>query len=154
MVIPPGRYPWHRGGIEVELGETRPLSGRMVVSFGGFYEGERLEIEALLRWRPSAHLLFSAEYIHNEIDLPGEHFHTRLARVRVNFNFTPDLSWNTFAQYDNLTDTIGINSRVRWIIVPGRELFVVFNQDLLADGWDITRGRTEPVAKLVWTFRF
>ena len=28
------------------------------------------------------------------------------------------------------------------------------NQDLLADGWTITRGRTEPVLKLVWTLRF
>ena len=42
----------------------------------------------------------------------------------------------------------------RWIIAPGSEFFVVFNQDLLADGWAITRGRTEPAAKLVWTFRF
>ncbi len=90
----------------------------------------------------------------NEVDLPEGHFRTRIARLRVNVQFTPDLSWNTFAQYDNLTDTIGINSRVRWIIVPGREFFVVFNQDLLADGWTITRGRTEPVVKLVWTFRF
>jgi hypothetical protein len=154
VVIPPGRYEWHRGGIEAELGETRPLGGRVVVSYGGFFDGERLEIEALLRWRPSAHLLFSAEYIHNEVDVSEEHFRTRLARVSVNISFTPDLSWNTFAQYDNLTDTIGINSRVRWIIVPGSEFFVVFNQDLLTDGWSVTRGRTEPVAKLVWTFRF
>jgi hypothetical protein len=154
VMIPPGRYSWHRGGIEAELGATRPLSGRVVVAYGGFFDGTRLRVEALLRWRPSAHMLFSAEYVQNEIDLPEDHFHTRLARVRVNFNFTPDLSWNTFAQYDNLNDTIGINSRVRWIIVPGSEFFLVFNQDLLADDWDISRGRTEPVAKLAWTFRF
>jgi hypothetical protein len=154
VVIPPGRYHWHRGGIEAEVGPTRPLSGRVVVSYGNFFDGQQLQIETLLRWRPSVHMLFSAEYIHNEIDLSDEHFHTRLARVRVNFSFTPDLSWNTFAQYDNLTDTIGINSRVRWIIVPGSEFYVVFNQDLLANDWTITRGRTEPLAKLVWTFRF
>jgi hypothetical protein len=154
VVIPPGRYQWHRGGIEAEVGETRPLSGRVGVAYGGFFDGTRLRVEALLRWRPSAHLLFSAEYIQNEVDVTDEHFHTRIARVRMNVNFTPDLSWNTFAQYDNLTDTIGINSRVRWIVTPGSELFLVFNQDLLANDWDITRGRTEPVAKLVWTFRF
>jgi hypothetical protein len=136
------------------VGETRPLSGRVEVAYGGFFDGTRLRVEALLRWRPSAHLLFSAEYIQNEVDVTDEHFHTRIARVRMNVNFTPDLSWNTFAQYDNLTDTIGINSRVRWIVTPGSELFLVFNQDLLANDWDITRGRTEPVAKLVWTFRF
>jgi hypothetical protein len=88
------------------------------------------------------------------VHLSEEHFHTRLARVRVNFNFTPDLSRNTFAQCDDLTDAIGINSRVRWIIAPGSELFLVFNRDLLADGWTVTRGRAVPVAKRAWTFRF
>ena len=48
--------------------------------------------EALLRWRPSRHLLLSAEYNHNEVDLPEQRFRTRIARLRVNVQFTPDLS--------------------------------------------------------------
>ena len=79
---------------------------------------------------------------------------TRLARLRMNVTFSTDVSWNNTVQWDNVSDTVGINSRVRWIIVPGSEFFVVFNQELLADGWDVSRGRTEPVAKFVWTFRF
>jgi hypothetical protein len=49
---------------------------------------------------------------------------------------------------------VGINSRLRWIIVPGREFFLVLNQDLLTEGGVVTRGRTEPVIKLGWTFRY
>ena len=64
------------------------------------------------------------------------------------------LSWTTLVQYDNVTDTIGINSRVRWIIEPGSELFVVLNQGLIARRGRIERGVTEPRIKLSWTFRF
>jgi hypothetical protein len=49
---------------------------------------------------------------------------------------------------------LGINSRIRWILEPGNEPFLVFNQ-----GWAVEEAafralRSELTLKLGWTFRF
>ena len=72
----------------------------------------------------------------------------------MNVFFTPDLSWTNFVQYDNASDSLGINSRVRWIIEPGNELFVVLNQNIDRNGGSYTSTKTELTTKLSWTFRF
>jgi hypothetical protein len=67
--------------------------------------------------------------------------------------FTPDISWVTLVQFDNNTDSIDINSRLRWIIEDGREIFLILNQGLdTSDG--LRAERTAPLVKLQWTFRF
>ena len=96
----------------------------------------------------------SLAYERREVDLPDGDFVVDIASVRVNLQFTPMISWTTLAQYDNVSDRIGINSRLRWIIVPGSDLFVVLNQGLLIEDGDVHRGLTEPRIKLGWTFRF
>ena len=77
-----------------------------------------------------------------------------LASLKADIQFNPKVSWNTFVQYDSDSDSIGINTRLRWIIVPGREFFLIFNQSLLIENGTLRRGATEPRAKLGWTFRF
>ena len=154
VTIPLGRYDWHVAGIRLIVGESRPLGGQLETFYGGFYGGNRVDAKALLRWRPSPHIFLSAEYQHSEIELPEGDFSVQIARVRLNLQFTVDLSWNTLVQYDNINDRIGINSRLRWILEPGREFFLVLNQDLLTEGSVVKRGRSEPIAKLGWTFRF
>jgi len=87
------------------------------------------------------------------VSLPQGAFKTHLLRARVNVQFTPNLAWITVAQWANVTDSAGINTRVHWIIEDGRELFVVFNQGLdTEDG--VTATRSEPLVKLEWAFRF
>ena len=66
--------------------------------------------------------------VQNDVRLPEGDFTTRLARLRVNLAFTPDISWQTIAQYDNVSDRFGIQSRFKWIVEPGDEIFLVLNQ--------------------------
>ena len=65
-----------------------------------------------------------------------------------------ELGAETVLQYDNVSDVLGINSRLRWIFTPGRELFIVLNQSFEDTRGKLRRGRLEPLAKLGWTFRF
>ena len=116
--------------------------------------GRRLEIAGSLDWRPSPHAFLSIQYEQNDVDLDEGDFITRLLRVRVNAIFTPYLSWNTFLQYDNVSDLLGINSRIRWIVDPGNEIFLVFNQGWAVDDTAFRPLRSELTFKLGWTFRF
>ncbi|MCA9320820.1 MAG: carbohydrate binding family 9 domain-containing protein [Planctomycetes bacterium] len=154
VVIPAGHYRFDRIGADLSTSTARPVSGSVGVEWGDFFDGQRLDLMATLSWRPSRHLTLGAEYEQNDIDLRGGDFVTRIARARVNVYFTPLISWTTLVQYDNVSDLAGINSRLRWIFEPGRELFFVVNQGFLLADHDFRSSSTEITAKLGWTFRF
>ena len=78
----------------------------------------------------------------------------RLARLRLQINFTPDLAWSTIMQYENVSDGLSFQSRLRWILSPGRELILVVGQDFDASPDAFRVRRTRPAAKLSWTFRY
>ncbi len=153
--IDEGRYSWDRWTFDFSSSNGRPVSLGLVISAGGYFGGDRLDIEPNIAWRPSRHLLLTATYERNDLDDVGDqNLVVHIATLRVDIQFNPDVSWNTFAQYDSVSDTIGVNTRLRWIIEPGREFFLVLNQGVVIEGDDWKRGETEPRAKLGWTFRF
>jgi hypothetical protein len=155
VTIPVGDYRFQSVSAGLFSSEGRPVSVNLFVRHGEFYSGHRTDVEVGVDWRASRHLTLGVEYEQNDVDLDEGDFTTRVARGRANVFFTPDLSWQTFAQYDNVSDTFGINSRVRWIIEPGREIFFVVNHGFTIDDDDrIRSGATEITTKLGWTFRF
>ncbi len=144
---------------------------------GTFYDGWGARIAPLIEWRPSKHWMLSLEFderrfrgfdackgstvgttnCNEDAQEPyrrNTEFETRLVRVRIQIAFTTELSWSTLVQYDNLSDGLSAQSRLRWIIEPGRELFLVLGQDFDATPGDLRVRKTQPVAKLRWTFRF
>ena len=154
VLIPVGSYDWQRAGIRYEGSTARLLRFEAEASYGDFWSGESLELQAGVEWRVSANLALSFEFEYNDIDLEEGDFITRLGRAHVDVFFTPDISWLNFIQYDTVSDTLGINSRFRWIVEPGSEMFFVVNQ-----GYDIIDSRlhsgfTELTSKIGWTFRF
>ena len=155
LVIPANEYHFDA----VELGFTasphRPVSGEVEVRAGTFYDGYQTRVDTSLSWRPSRHLVFAPEYqVRYLAGLSGHSGTIHLARLRVNVQFTADVSWVTLAQWDNGSHEMGINTRFRWIIEDGRELFLVLNQGVRTLAGDDGPGRTEPLVKLEWAFRF
>ncbi len=164
--IPSGRYHFHQARVTLESSFNRKLRSVVEVRGGQFFSGERAGFRTVLEWRPSWHYFFSVEYEQDTfwMDLLAAvpppivaktgKVHSRLARLRVEFSFTKDVSWSTFVQYDNQSDQIGINSRLHWIVEDGREIFVVLNQGLHTLDGKLIRGETEAIFKVGWTLRF
>lgn len=130
IIVPEGGYHFTRFQIKGETAEKRPLllSGRY--SWGGFYDGDRRQILISGRFNFGSHFSLGLEYEQNDVDLRAGEFTTHIGRLRANLKFTPELSWNNYFQFDNESDQMGLNSRFRWILSPGRDLYLVFNQ-----GW-------------------
>ena len=61
----------------------------------------------------------------DEGSLPQGRFVTQLFSARVDYNASPNLTWSNLVQYDNITRILGFQSRFRWILKPGNDLFVV-----------------------------
>ena len=51
----------------------------------------------------------------------------------MNFTFTPNLRLNTILQYNDLSGDLGTNIRLHWIYKPGSDLFVVYNENWMAE---------------------
>ncbi len=156
VVIPAGTYRFDHGCVSVYTGEQRLLSTNSTVCNGDFYDGTIFVFETRTTWRPSAHLkvVLGGEY--NDVDLPQGDFITRLATLNVDVAFNTAWSWENFFQYDNVSDTVGVNSILRWIPRAGREAVLAVNsqqEDFDRDGK--FRSYTSDVTlKLSYTFRF
>lgn len=159
--IPFSTYTFHEGRFKVFASPNRELSGNIEVGHGSYFDGTRTRVDGSLDWRPSRYLFVQVQYEYRDVNLPiggsatpRNDRDTQLVRLRTTVQFTAEISWSTFAQYDNVSDSAGINSRLRWIVRDGREFFVVFNQALDTTQDDIRRERTEALVKAIWTFSF
>ncbi len=156
VILLPGEYQFDEYKVSVETGGHRVLSGTVRFATGDFYNGERINIEGEITWRPSPHFALSGEYEYFDVDLPQGEFITRLLQVRADIVFSSRLSWSNLVQYDNESELIGINSRLQWIPEMGRETYLVFNHALQDFDRD-DRFRSENadvVIKAGYTFRF
>ncbi len=153
IAVPIGRYHFDEGRLRLQSSLNRPFGGEFFVAYGTFYDGTRVQTRTDLTLRFTKYVQAGIVYGWNDIRLPAGDTMIHLLRARLSLFFTPDISWVTLVQFDNVSDTIGINSRFRWIIEDGRELFLVLNQGFDSrDGVEATR--TAPLAKLQWTLRF
>jgi Domain of unknown function (DUF5916) len=129
VVIPAGSYEWQRYIIEGSLAEKRPVSAEVLWASGTFYDGNLDTIEANLAFKQS---LFRLEFgvERNTGTLPDGDFTQYLYSGRLELKFTPDLQFSSFAQYDNESESVGTNTRLRWTFTPSGDLFVVYNHNL------------------------
>ncbi len=154
VVIPADEYWWTAIVTGFDTSTKRVLRVGANYKFGEFYSGERERYRLRFTVRPWKHLSFATAYELNQVRLPEGNFDRRLATVRMDWNFTPDLSWFHFVQFDDGSDTVGYNSRIQWELRPGYRLFIVLNQSLDRANHNLTLLRTEATVKLGMAIRF
>ena len=82
-------------------------------------------------------------------------FNTRLALFRFDYSFSPLMTLSNNIQYDTDSGNIGVQSRLRWIIKPGNEIFLVLNHSWQEGVLDrFVPLQTDIRAKINYTFRF
>jgi hypothetical protein len=100
---------------------------------GDFYSGTRKEFVSNVTFRltPGLFVYTAAEL--NSIDLPQARFNTRLYRVVPELQFTPFVTWVNNIQYDTVSGVAGWQSRFRWIVRPGSDIYIVYTHNWLDD---------------------
>ena len=154
VFIPEGAYWWTDFGIGIESASNRLIQGEVEFTIGEFYTGDRQQIKTELELLPWKRLNLLLEYDYNHVDLPLAEFHVHIAAFRMVWNFTPDLIWSHLVQYDNLSDSVGLNSRLRWEYRSGSQLFLVANQSYLREDNSVRVLDTELNLKVGATIRF
>jgi hypothetical protein len=130
IIIPPGDYSFDQLRVGVSTGPHRRFVTSASYASGDFYDGDIATISTSVEWIPMPRFRASLSYDYNDVHLPQGDFVLRLARTGIDFIMSSKLSWVNLIQYDNATQTTGINSRLHWIPEAGRELFIVLNHNL------------------------
>ena len=156
VVIQPGNYEFDEQEIGFDTGGQREFSGGLSYRTGDFYNGERQNMNASFAWNQSRYFRATVQMDWNSIELPQGDFITRLSSVNTQVAFTPELYWITLAQYDNISEEIGINTRLQWIPKAGQEALIVLNHNMQDQDRDnrFDTARSDLSLRLRYTFRF
>jgi hypothetical protein len=154
IVLPAGAYEFNSHNIMFMSSQSRPFSVQADVGIGSFYSGTQRRFVGEVSWRKDSHLSTSFSVEKNWISLKEGDFDTSLIMYRLDYSFTPLITLANFVQYDSDSSNIGLQSRLRWILKPGREFYIVFNHNWQENDLDRFESvQTRFRFKLNYTFR-
>jgi hypothetical protein len=155
VVLPIGEYDVNAHGLGFRSSETRPFFADVEFSTGSFFGGTRREARIETTWRKNRHLSTALSFEQNWLRLKQGDFNTSLVMYRLDYSFTPFITLANFVQYDTESRDIGLQSRLRWILTPGNEFFVVLNHSWQENQFDrFEAAQTRFRVKFNYTFRF
>ncbi len=130
------RYFFTRQQVNFNTDQSARLSGSGSVNWGRFYNGRRTTINAGLRFAPSVHAAFTADYEYNDLrDLGADRrdLQTHLTTLGARFALNPRLQLSAFYQYNSFDEQGRWNIRASWEYRPLSFVYLVFN-DTQIDG--------------------
>ncbi len=130
VTIKPGSYNFNRFRVEFNSASYRWWKVDFRVWFGEFYDGRLNQWETGFTFKPNAKLKITTSLENDFGKLSAGNFVERLFQMRISYSWTPDIQFQSFIQYDNVSENFGTNNRFRWTLTPGTDLFIVYNR-----GW-------------------
>jgi hypothetical protein len=102
---------------------------------GSFYNGSNLQIQAGITWRKQPHLNVTLQAEYNKLHFPAPYGNTELFLIapRIEYNFSTNLFWTTFIQYNTQGNNFNINSRLQWRYKPMSDFFLVYTDNYFTD---------------------
>jgi len=95
--------------------------------FGGFFSGDRVQIEPDVSWRVNEAFNTTFSWQRNDIDLPEGAFVVNLGRMRVSYSFTTRMFVQALIQYNDRADLWSSNIRFALLADANTGLFLVYN---------------------------
>jgi hypothetical protein len=159
VTLPVGKYRFDR--LEATFGSSpnRRVQFGNASKFGTFYNGTLYQQSNSLDYTSTRGAWQAGMNLEQNFGrLPQGNFVQRLWQLNTTYAFNTYISLTSFVQYDSVSHNIGNNTRLRWTLKPGNDIFVVWNRGwkrLLLSPDDLRLAPdTELLAiKLRWTLR-
>jgi hypothetical protein len=151
-----GSYTFHRYRAFASTSNRRKLAVNASIEVGQFYSGTRTEqqVGVAARARPGVFLFLTGQW--NHVTLAEGRFTTSLYLILGETHISPFISVTNNVQYDSQSSVLGWQSRFRWILTPGSDLYFVYTHnwrdDLLLDRFSTLDNRL--ASKVLYTYRF
>jgi hypothetical protein len=113
------------------------------VKFGKFYSADYLQVTTQLIGRKQPYFSFNMNAEYNDLRFPGQFGSQRffLFGPQIEVNFTNNLFWTTFLQWNNQADNFNINSRLQWRYRSMSDIFLVFTDNYFVQGLFANKNR-------------
>ena len=132
----------------------RPVSLFGFGSWGNYFSGTRRDLNGTLTVRPRNGIRLSFNGQWNRIELAEGSVSTTVFRWEADTQFSPWISLSNNVQYDNQSRGLGWQSRFRWTMKPGNDIFFVYSHNWVNDPEGIFTSDRSAVSKIVFTRRF
>jgi hypothetical protein len=152
VFIRPGSYHWRRYRLEAGTAQKRRLYTQVTVWTGGFYSGTLQQFQWTGAWNPAPLVTVEFSGERNVGSLAEGRFTQTLLGNRLRLNMSPDLTLASYVQYDTVSHSVGVNSRLQWRFRPVGDLFVVYNHNMrsLDDRWQLDSNQLLVKLQYAW----
>lgn len=157
VVLPAGEYRFTPMRIFFTSAQKRPFQGSIGLTFGNFWSGTAKTVQTGLRYQIPPRFSISLTTNQTFASLPQGNFVARIYSSQISYAVSPFLSFSNLIQFDNRSGNLGLQSRVRWTVEPGNDVFFIFGQgwvQSLERGYDFRQQDSRLATKLQYTFRF
>lgn len=154
IIIPEGEYLNWGININANSASFRKVAAWASYTYEGFWTGTRTGYFTSLTLRPFPGINLSGEWSRSEVDLQEGGFTTDLFRFRSNIDLTTNLSITNVTQYDTVSELLGVYNRLRWIIRPGSDLYLVYTWNWLREDDRFQPLENQGSVKVSYTYRF
>ncbi|HSH76357.1 MAG TPA: hypothetical protein VLA09_11785, partial [Longimicrobiales bacterium] len=155
-----GRYQYWDYRVNFRTAGQRKLGMFANYSWGGFWNGDRTQLNTRFNVRAIPGFTLSPGLERNDVTLPQGSFTASVYSIEGQWNPSPWVSFTNQLQYDDVSELVGLFARMRWIVRPGNDVYLVYTHNwvnygggILQDPWlqTVSRGAS---LKLNYTHRF
>ena len=157
VFLSPGEYRFTRFRNFFASATKRRLSGSVSVAWGNYWSGKAEQVTTAITYKLPPRFAISLNTNQTFARLPEGHFTARIVTSTVSYAASPLLSFSNLIQYDNRSKSLGWQSRARWTLRPGDDLFFSFQQGWIQEETGNLRFRAQDSkvsAKFQYTARF
>ncbi len=135
--LPAGDYNSSYVGLTYQSDTRKQLSYLLGFETGSFYGGKRIQYSAEISFRQKPWGNFGLRLIQNELEFAQPYGSTSLTLIgpKLEFNFSRNLSWTSFLQYNTQNDNFNINSRVQWQFKSLSNIYLVYSENYAIEQW-------------------
>ncbi|MGB4975068.1 MAG: hypothetical protein WBO32_20525, partial [Cyclobacteriaceae bacterium] len=145
-------YNWNRAVVSYSSDQRPRLTYKIGGSVGSFYNGTNNNINGELSYRFQPYGSFSVQFDYNDISLAENYGKKQLFLIspKLDVTFTDKLFLTAFAQYNDFSQNVNLNTRFQWRFKPASDFFVVYTENYLSSNF-VNKNRA---LVLKWTYWF
>jgi hypothetical protein len=141
--LPAQRYRFDDVSIEFNTDRRKNFMFLAGGNYGKFYNADFLRIVSsfIVRNQPYFSLIMAFEY--NKLDFPANFGRQEffLVAPQIEVNFSNNLFWTSFLQWNSQADNFNINSRLQWRYTAMSDLFIVYTDNYFTETAFLNKNR-------------
>ncbi|MBI4445211.1 MAG: carbohydrate binding family 9 domain-containing protein [Acidobacteria bacterium] len=127
VFVPPGAYRFGQFEAFFSSDPAAKFFGSFNLTRGDFYDGDLAIYDFELGFRTGPQFFTTLNLVNTGVEADWGRFNTNLARLRLNYSFTPTRFLQALFQYNSRLNQFSSNIRFGWINASNTGLYMVYN---------------------------